>query len=317
MRRFLSVNDTKDPIKLADHAINLKKHPMIFDELGLRKTLGMVFFNSSLRTRMSTAKAAYNLGMHVISLNVGQDSWSLESAIGEVMDGGKAEHIHEAAAVMGQYCDILGIRSFPSLQDREADYKDDLMHTFARLSGIPVISLESSTLHPLQSLADLVTIKEFQKTEKPKIVLTWAPHVKALPQSVANSFSEWMIAAGYDYTVVQPEGFELHESYVKGANVSYNQKEALEGADFVYVKNWSAYQEYGKVSSDRSWIMTLDKLKLTNNAKLMHCLPVRRNLVISDDALDSDHSVVIQQAANRVCAAQAVLKEILNEIVAL
>ncbi len=239
------------------------------------------------------------------------NSWTLETEDGVVMDGDSIEHVKDAAAVMGQYCEIIGIRSFPSLKDREEDYGEHLIKYFAKYSGVPVVNLESSTVHPLQSLADLVTIEELKKTKKPKVVMTWAPHVRALPQSVPNSFAEWMNRTDYDFTIAHPEGLELASKFVGNAEVVHDQQAALEGADFVYVKNWSGYEHYAELVNDRSWMVTLEKLKKTNNARLMHCLPVRRNVVISDDALDSQHSVILKQAANRVCAAQAVLKTIL------
>ncbi|MEQ8714835.1 MAG: acetylornithine carbamoyltransferase [Cyclobacteriaceae bacterium] len=311
MKHFLSVDDVADPMALAREAMNLKSHPLVYDDLGRRKVLGLIFLNPSLRTRMSTTRAAYNLSMNVMALNMSHDSWTLETEDGVVMDGDSIEHVKDAAAVMGQYCEIIGIRSFPSLKDREEDYGEHLIKYFAKYSGVPVVNLESSTVHPLQSLADLVTIEELKKTKKPKVVMTWAPHVRALPQSVPNSFAEWMNRTDYDFTIAHPEGLELASKFVGNAEVVHDQQAALEGADFVYVKNWSGYEHYAELVSDRSWMVTLEKLKKTNNARLMHCLPVRRNVVISDDALDSQHSVILKQAANRVCAAQAVLKTIL------
>ena len=313
MKKFFSVHDTNDPTGLAREAVALKQNPQDA-KMGEGKTLGLIFFNASLRTRMSTTKAAYNLGMHVITMNISSDSWQLELNDGAVMDEGKAEHIKEAAAVMGSYCDILGIRSFPTLSDRELDYKDEAINAFYRYSGVPVISLESSTLHPLQSLADLMTILEYSASESPKIVLTWAPHVNALPQSVPNSFAEWMLRSSLDLTIVQPKGWELADQYTNGAQISYDQNEALSHADFVYVKNWSSYHSYGQIHHDQSWQINMDKLALTNNGRLMHCLPVRRNVVISDDALDSEHSIVLPQAHNRVFAAQIVLIKMLESL---
>ncbi|MEQ9297154.1 MAG: acetylornithine carbamoyltransferase [Cyclobacteriaceae bacterium] len=311
MKHFLSVEDVADPMALAKEAMNLKSHPLVYDDLGVRKVLGLIFLNPSLRTRMSATRAAYNLGMNVMSLNMSNDSWTLETEDGVVMDGDSIEHVKDAAAVMGQYCEIIGIRSFPSLKDREEDYSEHLIKYFAKYSGVPVVNLESATVHPLQSLADLVTIEELKKKEKPKVVMTWAPHVRALPQSVPNSFAEWMNKTEYDFTIVHPEGLELAPKFVGNAKVVHDQQAALEDADFVYVKNWSGYEHYAELVGDRSWMVSLEKLKKTNNARLMHCLPVRRNVVISDDALDSQHSVILKQAANRVCAAQAVLKTIL------
>lgn len=312
MNQFLSLADVADPMALAEEAIVLKKNPFLFSNLGEHKVIGLIFFNSSLRTRMSTTRAAYNLGMKVISLNVGGDSWQLEMEDGVIMDGGKAEHIKDAANVMSSYCDVLAVRSFAGLEDRNLDYAEKTLNAFAKYTQIPIVNMESATMHPLQSLADLITIKE-QKIEKPKIVLTWAPHVKALPQAVANSFSQWILKSGFDLTVTQPQSMELDQKFTNGAEIVYDQNEAFENADFVYVKNWSSYKNYGLVHHDPSWIVNLDKLKLTNNAKLMHCLPVRRNVVIADDAMDSDHSIIAQQANNRTYSAQVVLQKILQK----
>ena len=312
MQHFTSVLDVTDPMGLVQKALAIKKDPFAMKALGQNKTLGLLFFNSSLRTRMSSQKAAANLGMDVIVMNVTQDSWQIEMEDGVVMNGGTAEHIREAAGVMGQYCDILGVRSFPSLTDREADYTEKIINAFKAHAGCPIVSLESATLHPLQSLADLITIAEFKQVEKPKVVLTWAPHIKALPQAVSNSFAQWLTQTDYDFTVVQPEGFELSEEFTKGANIMHDQTAALEGADFVYVKNWSSYHDYGKVGKMEDWLVDQAKLANTNHAKVMHCLPVRRNVVIADDVLDSKSSIVIPRAGNRVYSAQAVLQEILE-----
>ncbi|WP_421870482.1 N-acetylornithine carbamoyltransferase [Marinoscillum sp.] len=312
MQHFTSVQDVADPMVLVKKALAIKKDPFANKALGLNKTLGLLFFNSSLRTRMSSQKAASNLGMDVIVMNVTQDSWQIEMEDGVVMNGGTAEHIREAAAVMGQYCDILGVRSFPSLSDRDADYSEKIMNAFKAHAGCPIVSLESATLHPLQSLADLITIAEFKKVEKPKVVLTWAPHIKSLPQAVPNSFAQWLTQTDYDFTIAQPEGFELSEQFTKGAKIEHNQEAALKGADFVYVKNWSSFHDYGKVGTNGDWLVNQAKLANTNEAKVMHCLPVRRNVVIADDVLDSEHSIVIPQAGNRVYSAQAVFQEILE-----
>jgi N-succinyl-L-ornithine transcarbamylase len=312
MKHFLSVEDAPDPWALVKEALALKQNPFADKALGENKVLGLVFFNSSLRTRMSTTRAAYNLGMQVMALNVSQDSWQLETEDGAIMDKGNAEHIKEAIPVMASYCDMMGVRSFPGLIDRERDYSEVLLHAFAKMSGKPIINLESATVHPLQSLTDLMTIKELSIVEKPKVVLSWAPHVKALPQAVPNSFAQWMIAAGVDLTITHPVGMELAPEFSQGAHIEWNQKKALENADFVYVKNWSSYSNYGQLSSDASWMMTKEKLDLTHNARMMHCLPVRRNVVIADDALDSEHSIVQQQAYNRLFAAQAVMKTLLK-----
>ena len=262
---------------------------------------------------MSTVRAAMNLGMQTMTLNVSQDSWQLEAEDGAVMNKGNAEHIKEAIPVMASYCDILAVRSFPGLKNREKDYQDALMNSFVQLAGKPIINLESATLHPLQSLTDLMTIREYQTIEKPKIVLTWAPHVKPLPQSVANSFAEWMMANDMDFVITHPPGMDLSVQFTGLAPIEHNQQQAFEGADFIYVKNWSSFSDYGKFGNDLSWMVTKEKLQQTNKAKLMHCLPVRRNVVISDDALDSEHSIVQHQAHNRLFAAQAVIKKLLQD----
>ena len=314
MRHFTSVRDVEDIKALVNLALECKADPLKYKELGRNKTLGLVFFNPSLRTRLSTQKAAHNLTLRVMDMNVGQDSWSLEFRDDVVMDANTTEHIKEAAAVMGQYCDILGIRSFPSLNDKESDYKEEVIGKFITYSGVPLVSLESATLHPLQSLADLMTIEELKKKARPKVVLTWAAHPKALPQAVPNSFAEWMIKADVDFVITHPEGYELDTKFTDGAEITYDQDEALKGADFVYAKNWSSYEYYGNIlSKDKSWTITPEKMALTDNGKFMHCLPVRRNVEVTDAVLDSPTSVVIHEAGNRVWAAQAVLKKILDD----
>ncbi len=314
MNHFLSVDDVPDPEGLIDEALKLKKKPFSHQKLGRNKTLGMLFFNASLRTRMSTQVAARNLGMEVIVMNVSQDSWQIETEDGVVMNGDKAEHVREAAAVMGEYCDILAIRSFPTLKDKKRDYAEELMYQFRRYAGVPVLSMESATLHPLQGLADMMTIAEHKKTSRPKVVLTWAPHVKPLPQAVPNSFTQWSMKMDYDFVITHPEGMDLAKRFTTDVQVEYDQDKALRGADFVYVKNWSSYKNYGMLGLGKDWMFSQKKLLLTNNAKVMHCLPVRRNVVISDDVLDSPNSVVIQQAGNRVFSAQAVIKRLLQNI---
>ncbi|MFM6938800.1 MAG: N-acetylornithine carbamoyltransferase [Aquirufa sp.] len=312
MQHFTSVKDAYNIDKLVNEALLMKKMPYADKHLGKNKTMGLLFFNSSLRTRLSTQKAAQNLGMDVMVMNVGADSWQLEMNEGVIMNGDKAEHVSEAAAVIGQYCDIVGVRSFPGLVDREYDYSELVLKQFMKFTGKPIVSLESATRHPLQSLTDLITITEYKTVERPKVVLTWAPHVKALPQCVPNSFAEWMNIANVDFTIAHPKGYELAPEFSGNAKICYDPKEAFEGADFIYAKNWSSYEDYGKIlSSDPAWTVSMEKMKLTNNAKFMHCLPVRRNVVVDDAVLDSDHSIVIQQAGNRVWAAQTVLKEIL------
>ncbi len=317
MKLFSSVHDIDTIQSIVAEALALKANPFAHQALGKNKTLGLVFLNPSLRTRLSTQKAAANLGMQVMVMNMDKDGWALETQDGIIMNGTSVEHIREAAAVMGQYCDVLGLRSFPKLQNRDEDYSEDLFNKFVQFCGVPVISLESATRHPLQSLADIITIKEHQKTAKPKVVLTWAPHVKALPQAVPNSFAEWMRKAQeeglIDFVITHPEGYELAEEFTKGITITHKQEEALAGADFVYVKNWSSYQDYGKVLPVKEeWMLTQESLSIAPNAKVMHCLPVRRDLELAANLLDSDRSLVIAEAGNRVWAAQVVLKRILS-----
>lgn len=319
MKDFFSINDVDNLQSLVQESLELKASPRSFSQLGIGKMLGLVFLNPSLRTRMSTQKAALNLGMDVIVMNMTQDGWALETRDGVVMDGNSVEHIREAAAVMGQYCDIIGLRSFPSLKNRDEDYSESLFTKFKKFCKVPLISLESATRHPLQSLTDLITIKEtWSEIKKPKILLAWAPHIKSLPQAVPNSFSEWMCRAKQDgmldFSICQPKGYELSEEFTEGADIHYNLDEVIGEADYIYVKNWSSYKDYGRIYSiDQDWM--LDKQKLNKqecHAKVMHCLPVRRDLELGSDILDSPHSLVIQQAGNRVWAAQAVLKRILE-----
>ena len=314
MRNFISVNDVTNLDALVERALAYKKDPFSDGTLGKNKRMGCLFLNPSMRTRISTQVAAQQLGMESLVFNVGSEGWALEFEEEAIMSGTTVEHVKDAAPVFGKYFDILAIRTFPSLQNREYDYSELYINQFIRYAGIPVVSLESATLHPLQSLADLVTITEFLQKEKPKVVLTWAPHVKPLPQCVANSFSQWMGAWNRaDFVITHPEDYELHPDFTKGARITHNQDEALEGADFVYVKNWSTFNDYGKIyTNDPEWMLTNDKLKQTNNARVMHCLPVRRNVELSDEVLDSKNSVVTTQAGNRVWAAQAVLSEILR-----
>ncbi|QHL88927.1 N-acetylornithine carbamoyltransferase [Nibribacter ruber] len=317
MKQFTSVHDVEDINALVQEALELKKNPYAHEDLGKRKTLGLIFLNPSLRTRLSTQKAAQSLGMNVMVMNMGQEGWALETQDGAIMNGTTVEHIKDAAAVMGEYCDVLGLRSFPKLQNVEEDYSEEILKKFIQYANVPFVSLESATRHPLQSLADLVTITEHApKGRKPKVVLTWGPHVKALPQAVPNSFAEWMCAADVDFVITHPEGYELDPQFTNGATITYNQQEALEGADFIYVKNWSTYQpNYGEVlTQDASWMLTNQHLANTNNAKVMHCLPVRRNVELSDEILDGPNSLVVQEAANREFAAQAVLKRLLKGI---
>jgi N-succinyl-L-ornithine transcarbamylase len=315
MKLFSSVNDVANIDALVKEALALKQSPYANQELGKNKTLALVFLNPSLRTRMSTQKAALNLGMNVMVLNIDKEGWALELRDGVVMDGTTVEHIREAAGVMGQYADIIGVRSFPGLRNREEDYSEMIFNKFVEFCKVPVVSLESATRHPLQSLADLVTITELKTTARPKVVLTWAPHIKPLPQAVPNSFAEWMCKADVDFTIVQPKGYELCADFTQGATISYDQDEALAGADFIYVKNWSAYEPYGNIlGKNEEWMLTNEKLKTTNDAKVMHCLPVRRNLELSDEILDGPNSIVVHEAGNRVWAAQAVLKQMLESL---
>jgi N-succinyl-L-ornithine transcarbamylase len=315
MKNFISVKDVTDIPGLVKEALELKKNPYAFKKLGENKTIGLIFLNPSLRTRISTQKAAKNLGMDTIVMNMDKEGWALETQDGVIMNHNTVEHIREAAAVMGQYCDIIGVRSFPRLVDKNEDYSEDFFNKFIKYAGVPIVSLESATLHPLQSLADLITIEETKTKPRPKVVLTWAPHIKALPQAVANSFSEWMCKADVEFVITHPEGYDLANEFTNGARIEYNQDKALEDADYVYVKNWSSYEDYGKVHSmDSHWMMTNEKLKLTNNAKVMHCLPVRRGIELADEILDGPNSLVIQEASNRVWSAQAVLKRMLEAL---
>ncbi|MDB4923830.1 acetylornithine carbamoyltransferase [Mucilaginibacter sp.] len=315
MKLFSSVNDVPDINELVKEALHLKQYPYAYKDLGENRTMALVFLNPSLRTRMSTQKAALNLGMNVMVLNMDKEGWALELRDNVIMNGTTVEHIREAAAVIGQYADIIGVRSFPGLKDRDEDYSEMIFNKFVEFCGVPVVSLESATRHPLQSLADLVTIEELKTCSKPKVVLTWAPHIKPLPQAVPNSFAEWMCKADVDFTITHPKGYELSTNFTQGAKITNNQDEALTDADFIYVKNWSAYEPYGKIfSGNEDWMLTNERLKITNNAKIMHCLPVRRNLELSDEILDGKNSIVVHEAANRVWAAQAVLKRMLETL---
>lgn len=317
MKKFTCVDDIGPLDKALAEAALIKKDRFAFQNLGRNKTLLMIFFNSSLRTRLSTQKAAMNLGMNVIVLDVNQGAWKLETERGVIMDGDKAEHLLEAIPVMGCYCDIIGVRSFAGLKDKREDYEERIINQFVKYSGRPVFSMEAATGHPLQSFADLITIEEYKTKERPKVVMTWAPHPKALPQAVPNSFAQWMVAAGYDLVITHPHGYELAPEFTRGATIEYDQRKALEGADFVYAKNWSAYADpnYGKVlSTDRSWTVDADKMGLTDNAFFMHCLPVRRNMIVTDEVIESDRSIVIPEAANREISAQAVLKRFLETL---
>jgi N-succinyl-L-ornithine transcarbamylase len=313
MKNFLNIHDAKDINSLVKTALFCKKNPRVDQELGKGKTLGLIFMNPSLRTRLSTQKAGINLGMDVMVMNFSGEGWALETEEGVVMNGDKAEHIKEAAAVVGEYCDIIGLRSFPGLKNRDLDYKDNVINEFVKSAGVPIINLESATVHPCQSLADIVTIEETKEIDKPKVVLTWAPHPRALPQSVANSFAQWINQMDYDFVIANPEGYDLSKEFTGEARVVHDPDVAYDGADFIYAKNWSSYEQYGQIlSQDGKWMVDERKMKLTNSAKFMHCLPVRRNVVVSDAVIDSEKSIIIQEAANREWAAQAVLKHILS-----
>src|SRR6185312_16238825 len=317
IKNFLSVNDAGDINLLIKTALGFKKDPLSQNTLGKGKRMGLIFLNPSMRTRLSTQIAAQNLGMEAIVFNASQDGWTLEFKDGAIMNGTTAEHVKDAAPILGNYFDILGVRTFPTLKNREEDYGEKILNQFVKYARIPIVSLESATVHPLQSLTDIITISEHlpvKNKTKPKIVLTWAPHVKALPQCVANSFSEWVNAWGEaDFVITHPEDYDLDEKFSNGATITHNQEAALKDADFVYVKNWSTYKDYGKIyTNDPEWMLTNEKLSLTNNAKVMHCLPVRRNVELSDEILDGPNSIVTQQASNRVWAAQTILSEILN-----
>ncbi len=312
MQHFTSVSDVDDLPALLASASEIAHAPHAWPDLGHQKTLCCLFFNPSLRTRLSTQKAAYNLGIHVMVMNVGIDGWQLEFEDGSVMNGNKAEHVREAAAVIGSYCDVLGVRAFAEFQDREKDYAEEIMHAFKRYAGVPIISLESATRHPCQSLADIITIEAYKRKKRPKVVLSWAPHPKVLPQAVANSFAEWAIAADYDLVVTHPQGYELAGQFVPDSLIEYDPEKAFANADFVYAKNWSSFHEYGKIlSQDPAWQITPERMALTDNAYFMHCLPVRRNVIVADAVIDSPASLVLAQAANRVVAAQAILKELI------
>lgn len=317
MKQFTCANDIGDWRTAVKEALEIKANKFAYTELGRNRTLLMLFFNSSLRTRLSTQKAAMNLGMNVMVLDVNQGAWKLETERGVIMDGDKAEHLLEAIPVMGSYCDIIGVRTFAGLKDKKADYEERVIEQFIRYSGRPVFSMEAATRHPLQSFADLITIEEYKTKERPKVVLTWAPHPRALPQAVPNSFAEWMNMTDYDFVITHPKGYELDPAFVGKAKVEYDQRKAFEGADFIYAKNWSAYVDpnYGKVlSTDRDWTVDSDKMALTDNAFFMHCLPVRRNMIVTDEVIESPRSIVIPEAANREISAQTVLKRMLEAL---
>lgn len=315
MKQFLHVSDIGDLNKALKEAAEVKANPFGWQNLGKNKTVILVFFNNSLRTRLSSQKAAQNLGMNAIVLNVNGDSWKLETEMGVVMDGDKSEHLREAIPVIGSYCDMIGVRSFARFEDRNFDYEESIINQFIEYSGKPVISLESATVHPCQAFADLITIEEHKKKSRPKVVLSWAPHPKALPQAVPNSFAEWMNAADVDFVITCPEGYELAPQFAGNARVEHDQMKAFEGADFIYAKNWSSYSEYGQIlSKDMNWTVGARQMAVTNNAYFMHCLPVRRNMIVTDEVIDSPQSLVIPEAANRVVSAQVVMKRMLESM---
>lgn len=310
MKQFLDLEDIDNVDELIKNAITLKSNPFSHKELGKNKSIGLLFFNSSLRTRLSTQKAAQNLGMEVMILNLNSDGWALEFEDGSIMNAGTAEHIKEAAAVISQYVDIIALRAFPSLTDKKKDEEELIIKSFKEHASVPVVNMESATAHPLQALTDAITISEFKQKERPKVVLTWAPHPRALPHAVPNSFAKMMQMIDVDFVITHPEGYELNPKITGETPIIYDQEEALKDADFVYAKNWSSYNDYGQIkSTDESWMVTLDKIKA---AKFMHCLPVRRNVIVANEVLDSEQSLVIEQANNRTYAAQAVLKDILE-----
>ncbi|MGL4292960.1 MAG: N-acetylornithine carbamoyltransferase [Bacteroidales bacterium] len=317
MKNFTSVLDLGNLQDALQEAQEIKANKFDYQHLGKNKTLLMIFFNSSLRTRLSTQKAAMNLGMNVMVLDVNQGAWKLETERGVIMDGDKPEHLLEAIPVMGCYCDIIGVRAFARFENKEEDYSELIINQFIEHSGRPVFSMEAATGHPLQAFADMITIEEYKKTQRPKVVLTWAPHPKALPQAVPNSFAQWAIAAGYEVVITHPQGYELASEFTEGAKIEYDQDKAFEGADFIYAKNWAAYQDpnYGKIlSTDRNWTVDERKMALTNNAYFMHCLPVRRNMIVTDEVIESPQSIVIPEAANREISAQTVLKRMLESL---
>ena len=315
MNIYTNVFDLGNLREAVREALEIKKNRYAYKQLGENKTLLMVFFNSSLRTRLSTQKAGMNLGMNTMVLDINQGAWKLETERGVIMDGDKPEHILEAIPVMGTYCDIIGVRAFAQFEDKEFDYQETILNQFIQYSGKPVFSMEAATGHPLQAFADLITIEEYKRTARPKVVLTWAPHPKALPQAVPNSFADFMNEADVDFVITHPEGYELSEKFVRGTRVEYDQMKAFEGADFIYAKNWAAYQDpnYGKIlSTDHFWTVSERQMAVTNNAYFMHCLPVRRNMIVTDDVIESPQSIVIPQAANREISAQYVIKKMLE-----
>ena len=315
MKNFITINDLPNFEKCVENAITYKIDPFIHNEIGKNKTIGLLFFNPSLRTRLSTQLAAQNLGLNIMVMNLSTETWALEFEDGTKMSGIRSEHVKEAAAVISQYCDIIGIRAFANLTDKHKDEAEIVLNSFSKYAKKPILNMESSTSHPLQAIADAITIKENMPKHKPKVVLTWAPHPKALPHAVGNSFTRMINHIDADYYIAQPKGYELDSKITKNAKITYNQSEALENADFVYAKNWASYSNYGQIlKTDNEWMLTKEKMKITNNAKFMHCLPVRRNIIVSDEVLDNKNSIVIQQANNRTFAAQSVIKLLIDGI---
>ena len=315
MKNFITINDLPNFKKCVENALIYKIDPFIHNGIGKNKTIGLLFFNPSLRTRLSTQLAAQNLGLNIMVMNLSTETWALEFEDGTKMSGIRSEHVKEAAAVISQYCDIIGIRAFANLTDKNKDEAEIVLNSFSKYAKKPILNMESSTSHPLQAIADAITIKENMPKHKPKIVLTWAPHPKALPHAVGNSFTRMINHIDADYYIAQPEGYELDSRITKNAKITYNQSEALENADFVYAKNWASYSNYGQIlKTDNEWMLTKEKMKITNNAKFMHCLPVRRNIIVSDEVLDNKNSLVIQQANNRTFAAQSVIKILIDGI---
>ncbi len=313
MKNFLTINDLPNFKSCLNQAVSYKKNPISDNKIGINKTIGMVFFNPSLRTRLSTQLAAHNLGFKTMIMNFSNESWALEFEDGTQMRGIRSEHVKEAAAVISEYCDIIAIRAFASLNDKLKDENEIVLESFKKYSNVPIVNMESATAHPLQAIADAMTIEENKPPHKPKIVLTWAPHPKALPHAVGNSFTRMMSNMKAEYIIVQPKGYELDKRITKNAIISYDQNKALEGADFVYAKNWASYKNYGEIlKTDDDWMLTAEKMKKTNNAKFLHCLPIRRNVVVADEILDNSNSLVINQARNRTYAAQAVFKILLE-----
>lgn len=315
MKNFITINDLPNFEKCVENALTYKIDPLIHNGIGKNKTIGLLFFNPSLRTRLSTQLAAQNLGLNIMVMNLSTETWALEFEDGTKMSGIRSEHVKEAAAVISQYCDIIGIRAFANLTDKHKDEAEIVLNSFSKYAKKPILNMESSTSHPLQAIADAITIKENMPKHKPKVVLTWAPHPKALPHAVGNSFTRMINHIDADYYIAQPEGYELDSKITKNAKITYNQSEALENADFVYAKNWASYSNYGQIlKTDNEWMLTKEKMKITNNAKFMHCLPVRRNIIVSDEVLDNKNSLVIQQANNRTFAAQSVIKLLIDGI---